>query len=133
MESERRATLVRCCCASSTLLALRATPLTSRHLWLGFASTLATRPHTLEPPFVKPTPPELLLYAAELLHVLLHRSDESAGAPGASDLSSSQPLWLADDSSERNPFRKLSRWRSPGAQSLKELQEAVLGSTRSRS
>jgi len=78
VESERRATVVRCHAASAALLALRRDGAwvergaASSALFRCFSSVFATKPHTLEPPFVKPTPPELLLYAAEFLHLLLH-------------------------------------------------------------
>jgi len=80
VESERRANVVRCAAGSCVLLALR-----TGHLWAegegrclfqSFSSVFATAPHTMEPPFVKPTPPELVLYAAEVLHVLLHLDAE---------------------------------------------------------
>ncbi|CAK9012314.1 Dynein axonemal assembly factor 5 (HEAT repeat-containing protein 2) [Durusdinium trenchii] len=100
MESERRATLVRCSCASTALVALRARGVApwgaaqGRGLLQRVASVLATAPHTMEPPFVKPTPPELLLYAAEFLHLLLHLADESEDEDG---LASLPPFRLVDD------------------------------------
>ncbi|CAE7268083.1 Dnaaf5, partial [Symbiodinium pilosum] len=82
LESERQAAVLRGAAASTALVALRQGLRTlkrapwsaegGRSLFLAVASTLGVAPHTLEPPFVRPTPPALLLYTAELLHLLLH-------------------------------------------------------------
>ncbi|CAJ1393892.1 unnamed protein product [Effrenium voratum] len=73
VESELRATRCRCASASLALLALRRTQTRQRArwgqqgggLWRAFCSTLSTAQHTMEPPFVKPPPPAVLLYAEE--------------------------------------------------------------------
>ncbi|CAJ1363290.1 unnamed protein product, partial [Effrenium voratum] len=88
VESELRATRCRCASASLALLALRRTQTRQRArwgqqgggLWRAFCSTLSTAQHTMEPPFVKPPPPAVLLYAAELLHLLLHLPEEPSRA-----------------------------------------------------
>eukprot|EP00439_Symbiodinium_sp_Y106_P060851 s954_g9.t1 len=82
LESERQAAVLRGAAASTALLALRQGLLAQkrppwsaeagRSLFLAVASTLGVASSTLEPPFVRPTPPALLLYTAELLHLLLH-------------------------------------------------------------
>lgn len=106
VESERRATVVRCNAASCALLALRMDADDAAAAWVErgaagsalfqcFSSVFATKPHTMEPPFVKPTPPELLLYAAEFLHLLLHLK-EPAEEEQAGPLRSA-PFKLLDD------------------------------------
>lgn len=87
-EAERRSIASRCLAASTLLLSLRQS-LPDRHgppiPWLDgrvpgsaaqvfhtAASMFRAAEPTMDPPFVRPTPPLLTLYAAEILHLILH-------------------------------------------------------------
>jgi hypothetical protein len=114
-DSERRASVARACAASSLLVGLRRMLLqkdqpklswstesgseSGRSLFLKAASTLSTAKPKLDPPFVRPTPPSLLIYACELLFLLLHlpteESQESSGDEFKTDVAS--PFRLVDD------------------------------------
>lgn len=80
-ESERQSHQSRAMAASLTLLGLRRSLQTSegshvlgeaKALFLKTLSLFRQAEPTLEPPFVRPTPPALFIYAANLLHLLLH-------------------------------------------------------------
>ncbi|CAE8619401.1 unnamed protein product [Polarella glacialis] len=113
-ESERRAGVARALAASTLTLGLRCmlldgrgalpwrsgtVPGSTRALFLSVASIFQTAEPTLDPPFVRPTPPVLLVYAAELLHILLHlpgqQSTQQEVAAAASTAAS--PFRLLDD------------------------------------
>jgi len=106
LESERQAAVLRGAAASTALLALRQGLLAQkrppwsaeagRSLFLAVASTLGVASSTLEPPFVRPTPPALLLYTAELLHLLLHLPADAEEADASAEMASS-PFQLLDD------------------------------------
>lgn len=85
IESERRSNVTRAMAASILLLGLRRTlehgeiPWlpgqdhgSAARLFLELSTLLRTAKPTMDPPFVRPMPPALKLYAAELLHLLLH-------------------------------------------------------------
>jgi hypothetical protein len=96
--SDHRANVARALAASTLLAVLRrmlddgfgGIPWATTHeshgslraLFMGLASLFRTATPTMEPPFVKPTPPFATLYVAELLHVLLQqrRLHEADGA-----------------------------------------------------
>jgi len=101
--AEHRAATVRAFAASNLLMVLRRLlsdgrgPIpwargkqagSAHALFLAVTSLLRTSAPTLAPMFVKPTQPPMALYAAELLHLLLHQ------APGALPLA---PFRLLDD------------------------------------
>ncbi|CAK0824571.1 unnamed protein product [Prorocentrum cordatum] len=48
-------------------------PGSAQQVFAGVASLLAAATPTMDPPFVKPTPVFLTMYAAELLHVMMHQ------------------------------------------------------------
>jgi len=86
-ESEHRASVVRSLAASTLLLLLRVVcrdgvygcwpeasqPGSARTIFNGVLTLFRTREHTIDPPFVKPTPAFLVIYGAQLLSLLLHR------------------------------------------------------------
>jgi len=92
-QSERHGIVARCMAASTLLVGLRrmltdgrGTCLPWKHgssagslqsLFKGAASLLTQAPPSMDPPFVKPTPPGMILYTAELLHVLFHLPHDS--------------------------------------------------------
>merc|ERR1719174_2037170 len=94
-ESEHRANVIRSLAASTLLMAVRrllqdaesipwpsdSQPGSLKSLFLGAASLFQVAPHTIEPPWVRPTPAPLTLYAAELLHLLHHMQDVSQVPP----------------------------------------------------
>lgn len=94
-ESEVRSNTARALAGSTLLLALRrvlqdtspipwpahSQPGSLRSIFLGIASLFRTAPHTIEPPYVRPTPAQLTLYAAEILHLLHHTSSIAAAPP----------------------------------------------------
>lgn len=94
-EADRRAAVVRVLAASTVLLALRrmlrdgrpipwaaGTGTGSPHeLLLKVASLFSNAEPTMEPPFVKPTPSYMVLYAAEIIRVLLHRTARPSSVP----------------------------------------------------
>mmetsp|Transcript_52749 Transcript_52749/g.112873 ORF Transcript_52749/g.112873 Transcript_52749/m.112873 type:complete len:1279 (-) Transcript_52749:88-3924(-) len=102
-ESELRANKVRGLASSTLLLALRrmlqeqggaaipwagsSRPGSLRQVVKAATSLFSPAPHTMDPPFVKPTPAFMLLYGSELLRVLFHQ------VPGASP----EPFQLLDD------------------------------------
>jgi len=94
-ESEHRANVARALAASTLLMAIRRLlqdgqdirwPSNSqsgslKSIFLGVASLFRTAQHTIEPPWVRPTPATLTLYAAELLHLLFHMHDPEQVPP----------------------------------------------------
>jgi len=94
-EADRRAAIVRALAGSTLLLVLRRMMLDGRGIpWLpgsrhgsvraafmSIASVFKTAAPTMDPPFVKSTPPDVLLYAAELIHLLLHQVPRDALTP----------------------------------------------------
>jgi len=109
VESERRSNVARATAASSLLLALRRMLLdgrgrlpwqqgsaagSTRGLFLAAASIFSTAEPTMEPLFVRPSPPGLVIYAAELLHLLLHLP-EATGEEKAT--TAATPFRLLDD------------------------------------
>jgi len=103
-ESEQRAIVARTLAASTLLLALRrlmehSEPIpwpagaragSARFIFLGVASLFRAAKHTIDPPWVRPTPTQLILYAAEVLH-LLHFTTHVSEAP---------PFRLRDDAAQ---------------------------------
>lgn len=111
-DSERQASVARACAASNLLVGLRRMllqkhwqqlpffprdgPQSSRSFFSKAASLLSTAKPELDPPFVRPTPPSLLIYASELLFLLLHLpTRESARDRLQADAASS--FCLVDD------------------------------------
>jgi len=94
-DADRHAAVVRALAASTLLLVLRRMMMDGRGIpWLpgsrhgsvraafiGIASVFQTADSTMDPPFVKPTPPDVLVYAAELIHLLLHQVPQDARTP----------------------------------------------------
>jgi hypothetical protein len=94
-ESELRSITARALAASTLLMAVRrllqvneeipwpsnSQPGSLKSIFLGVASLFRTAPHTIEPPWVRPTPATLTLYAAELLHLLNHLHDPEQVPP----------------------------------------------------
>jgi len=94
-ESEHRTNLVRALAASTLLLVLRRLlqpessipwpaeghPGSLASVYEGVASLLRTSKPTMEPMWVKPTPPALTLYAAEILHLLHHAGTANLPLP----------------------------------------------------
>mmetsp|Transcript_14444 Transcript_14444/g.45397 ORF Transcript_14444/g.45397 Transcript_14444/m.45397 type:complete len:330 (+) Transcript_14444:1358-2347(+) len=94
-ESEHRANVVRTAAASALLLALRRMLLDGRRipwadgaghgsvraLFCGVASLFRQAAPTMDPPFVKPTPAHAVLYAAEILRLLLRQAPQAAALP----------------------------------------------------
>jgi len=94
-ESEYRSNAVRTFAASTLLLALRrllldgqsipwvegSGPGSIRALFCGVASLFRIAKPTLEPPFVKATPAHMIIYAAEILHLLMHQGVQTATLP----------------------------------------------------
>eukprot|EP00930_Biecheleria_cincta_P035012 TRINITY_DN24122_c0_g1_i1.p1 TRINITY_DN24122_c0_g1~~TRINITY_DN24122_c0_g1_i1.p1 ORF type:complete len:1374 (-),score=210.11 TRINITY_DN24122_c0_g1_i1:86-4207(-) len=114
-QSERHGVVARCMAASTLLVGLRRMLMDGRGTYLpwnpgssagslqglfkGAASLLTQAQPSMDPPFVKPTPPGMLLYAAELLHVLFnlpHDSDSDQESRQAVAVASS-PFKLLDD------------------------------------
>eukprot|EP00440_Ansanella_granifera_P075129 gb/GFBE01081535.1/.p1 GENE.gb/GFBE01081535.1/~~gb/GFBE01081535.1/.p1 ORF type:complete len:1342 (+),score=336.29 gb/GFBE01081535.1/:1-4026(+) len=96
LESERRSNIARAMSMSTLLLGLRRMLLdgrssslpwqpgsaagSTRGLFLAVASMFSTAEPTMDPPFVRPSPPGLIIYAAEILHLLLHVEQVEAAA-----------------------------------------------------
>jgi len=53
----------------------------ARAVYLGAASLFRAAEPTLEPMFVRPQPPSLLIYAAELMHLLMHQEPGTQPPP----------------------------------------------------
>lgn len=103
-ESEHRANVVRALAASTLLVMLRHLFSASSIPWPaegqrgslgaifeGAASLFRSSKPTMDPPWVKPTPPALTLYAGEILHLLVHH---------AGDMSLPSPFRLRDDAAK---------------------------------
>jgi len=94
-ESDKRTHIIRALAASTLILAIRRLladgrdvpwprnpqPGSTSAIFLGAASLFRTATPTMDPPFVKPTPASIVIYAAELLHLLLHRAPGGALPP----------------------------------------------------
>lgn len=104
-ESEERANVTRTVAASTLLLTLRvllkdnepipwpadANPGSQRFIFVAAASLFRTPKPTIEPiAYVRPTPPQLTIYAAELMHLLHHTA-------GSCNL---EPFRLRDDAAQ---------------------------------
>merc|ERR1719310_772382 len=129
--AESRSVIVRALAASTLLLVLRrmlsdgrgAIPWSTgrqagsaRALFLGAASLFRTVAPTMPPQFVRPTPSSLSLYAAEILHLLMHQEpgaipaafclqDDAARAIHRLAVPSSRPILPLDmEAEERETF-----------------------------
>lgn len=94
-ESEHRSSVARALAASTLLVAVRklleddeAIPWpdssqagSPRQIFLGVSSLFRVAAHKIEPPWVRPTQPQLTLYAAELMHLLHHTASSSEVPP----------------------------------------------------
>lgn len=94
-QSELRSSIARALAGSTLLLAMRKLlqngeqipwpaspgPGSLQFVFQKVASLFRTASHTIEPPWVRPTPAQLTLYAAEMLHLLHHTSNTTAAPP----------------------------------------------------
>jgi len=111
-EADHRANVIRCLAASNVLVVIRRLVAEGRDIpWLrdtqhgsisalfrDVASLFRRSPPTMDPPFVKPSHPTMIMYAAEILHVLLRLGDISL-----------EPFCLQDDAA-----KAILRLQAPG-------------------